>query len=427
MKEGDKKLKTFCPLPWMHISADPSGMGRVCCEGFEKLKDDQGQKAFWKEATSLKSYLNTKDYKKIRKEMLNGERPSHCIHCFNQEDHGVHSIRQQLLDQYQSDIGALIKNTNKDGSLENPKISYIDMALGNQCNLKCRMCNPWNSYIIGKDWEEMGKTFNTESAKQMFKDKWYASPNTLKMIKEALPHTRILFTTGGEPMMVKEHLKILEMIIEEGHAHHIILRYNSNQTLIPKDIVQLWRHFQTVAFNCSIEAVDSLNDYIRYPSKWEKLEKNIHFLDKLSYENENIEIYIHSTLQAYNIMRIPELLNYLRYSNFKSLHRFPFFIWVKDPEWLTPSLFPKKVRYEITEKILDNIKEHEKFFLTYNPRHTNWNRERMQILKEFCEMIKNDDTQEQNLPLFIEETKKHDRLRKQSALKVLPELKPFFA
>ena len=41
-------------------------------------------------------------------------------------------------------------------------------------------------------------------------------------------------------------------------------------------------------------------------------------------------------------------------------------------------------------------------------------------------MIRNDSSQEKHLNQFIEETKKHDELRKQSVLDVLPELTPFF-
>ena len=171
----------------------------------------------------------------------------------------------------------------------------------------------------------MGRVYDEKGVKKVLEDKWYASSNTFQMIREALPHVQAIFTTGGEPMLIEEHLRILEMIIEEGHAHHILLRYNSNQTVIPEAIVKLWKHFQKVAFNCSIEAFGALNNYIRYPSKWEKLEKNIYFLDQLSYKNKNIEIYIHSTLQAYNVIKIPELLSYLRHAHFKNLCRFPLF------------------------------------------------------------------------------------------------------
>ena len=422
----NENLKTFCPLPWNHISSKSSGRGRICCEGFEILKDDQNKPILWKESGGLYSYFNSNDYKQTRLQMLAGKRPKHCFHCFNQEDHGVRSQRLQFIDTYQSEIDAMINSTNRDGSIDNPKITYIGMVLGNKCNLKCRMCSPWSSYIIGEDWEKMNPSYDNIGPKKILEDKWYFSNSTLQMLKEALPHTQSISTIGGEPMIIKEHLYFLETIIKEGYSDRIVLIYDSNQTIIPKEIVELWKHFKRVTFNCSVEAFGSLNNYIRYPSKWENLEKNIYFLDDLSYKRKNMDIYIHTTLQAYNIMRIPSFLSYLRSAKFKNIYRFPLFIWVKTPQWLSPVLFPKKMRHEIADRILDSLKEHEHFFLNYNPLHVDWTLKRIQILREFCEMIKNDNSREQYLDQFIEETQKYDKLRKQSVLDVLPELKSFF-
>ncbi|MCZ0931573.1 MAG: twitch domain-containing radical SAM protein [Oligoflexia bacterium] len=427
MKANDPRLKTFCPLPWNHLSVGPEGKGRVCCDGYDFLKDEQGHFLFWKEVKDLRSYFNSKDYKRIRRQMLNGERPKHCFHCFKQEDHGVKSIRLQYLDQYQKDIKKMIKNTNSDGSVDHPKIAYLDMALGNKCNLKCRMCSPWNSYIIGKDWKKAGISYSEESAEKIFKDKWYSSSNTFNLIKQALPDIRAIFTTGGEPLIVKEHLKILKMIIEKGHAHHIILRYNSNQTVIPNDIVKMWKFFKEIQFNCSVEAYGELNNYIRYPSQWKRQEENIYYLDRLAVENSNIKVFIHTTLQAYNVIKLPQLLYFLRHASFKKLNRFPFFIWVRKPEYLNPSIFPKDMRVRISNVILKSLDEHESFFLKCNKDNVDWISEKIQVLKDFCEMIKNDDSQEKHLPEFVIKTKQMDKVRNQSVLNVLPELKEYFA
>ena len=420
------KKNTFCPLPWNHISVGLNGKGRVCCDGYTFLKDQNGNPALWKESKGLHSYFNSVDYRKIRKQMLKGERPIHCKHCFHQEDHGAKSMRLQYLDQYESDIDKMIKNTNEDGSIDMPEITYVDMALGNLCNLKCRMCHPHASYIIGKDWQKMGKPYDEKSVYETKNDKWYVFPNTLRMLREALPHIRVIFTAGGEPMLVKEHLQILEMIIEEGHAGHITLRYNSNQTVIPERIIKLWRHFEKVEFNCSVEAVGPLNDYIRHPSKWEKLEKNIHFLDQLSHSCRNIEIHIHTTLQAYNVSRIPDLLHWLAGSNFKALYRFPYFIWVKIPEWLSPVVFPYDMRHKIADKILESLEAQKKDFFSYNSAHNDLTSERMALLKSFCGMMKTGASRKRDLIQFIEETKKHDTLRNEFVLNVLPELRIFF-
>ena len=420
------KLKTFCPLPWTHISANPEGLGRVCCNGeLEYLKGGNGGMIYWKNSEGLSDYFNTKSYKEIRQKMLKGKRPTHCQHCFKQEDHGVQSIRQQFLKEYQDDIKDMIQNTNEDGSISHPKITYVDMALGNNCNLQCRMCTPWSSYIIGQDWKKMGIAFDEHSAKRIFEDKYFSSKNSLQMIKEALPHVKAVFLTGGEPMLIREHFDLLEMIVQEGHAGHILIRYNSNQTVIPKRLIQIWKHFKKIVFNCSIEAYGELNSYIRYPSQWEKQVKNIYKLDSLAAEEDNIELYVHTTLQAYNILKLPDFLDWLRYENFQSLVRFPFFIWVKIPEWVSPSVLPQQIRELAADRILENLSKNEEFFLNYNPIHRGWMEHRIPVLKELCKMIKQ-SSDESRLKEFVEMTKKHDRLRKQSILKLVPELKPVF-
>ena len=419
--------KTFCVLPWMHLSSDTSGKGRLCCEGFEHLKRDDKAPALWKKAEGLQSYFNSTDYKKIRLQMLNGERPSHCVHCFNQEDHGLESIRRQQNRIYNLQIHKLLEVTECDGSIRNPRIFYLDIPMGNTCNLKCRMCSPGNSYAIARDWKKMGKDFDAKSARDIFKDAWYESPKAINLIREALPEVQEIFLTGGEPMLLKGHRKLLEMIRKSGHAEHIIMRYNSNQTVIPNEIIHLWKSFKEIQFNCSVEAYGTANDYIRYPSKWEKQIENILYLDDLSFKSDNILVFIHTTLQAYNIARIPQFLDVLRYARFKKIHRVPFFIWVKVPAWLCPSVLPENFKREAVSKIEERLDTYENFFLTYNERHTQWCSDRIKQLKGFCHMIKNEKRVESDFDLFIKETMQHDHLRNQSVKTFLPELNPFFS
>lgn len=415
-------LKTFCPLPWNHISANSGGHARFCCLGSTTIKNDQGKTLSWSKFKDLHSYLNHKDYKKIRKQMLSGERPEHCKPCFEQEDNGVKSLRVQFAEQYKEQKQKMIENTNEDGSVEKVNIQYVDMTLGNDCNLKCQMCNPYSSYPIAKDWKKMGVEFDADYVEKMHKNKWYESSDAMAIFKEALPNVRHLFTTGGEPLIIKSHLKILQMIIDAGEAHHVALRYNSNQTVLPKPIQELWKHFEEVAFNCSIEAYGQANDYIRYPSKWDRLEKNLHLLDKMAEENKHIQVYIHSTVQAYNLPKIPEFLDYLREVDFKNIHRFPFFILVEKPIWLSPDVFPKKEKDKMIDNILDSLAKHEDFFLNYNSDHLLWTQERLSIFKDLCLMIKNTQAPEEDYQQFIEKTKKYDHIRNQSISNFIPEL-----
>ena len=425
-------LKTFCPLPWMHLSARSDGLGRLCCKAHEfPLKNDKGQLVSWKHSHGIHSYFNSEEYKKIRLQMLRGEQPSHCVSCFEQESHGGHSQRQAALNEYGTHkriIDSLIKNTNSDGSIDHPQFLYLDMTLGNKCNLKCRMCHPWSSYIIGQDWKKMGKSFGEEEVKRILQDKWYSSPGFFIFFRSVLPFTREINTTGGEPFLIKEHFTILKMIVEEGHADHISLRYNTNYTVVPDELVRLWKSFRKVTVNCSVEAFGELNDYIRYPSKWNQLEKNMYYLDDLAVQNPHINILIHTTLQAYNILRIPEFLYWLRQVDFKAVYRFPGLDLVQSPAWLHPGVYPQKLRCEIADKVLASVDRHENFFLNYNgDSYHEHSSERIQILREFTEMIRRDSSQEKHFETFVKETKAHDALRNQSVTQVLPELEPFFS
>ena len=430
-----KTLKTFCPLPWMHISINSSGKGRICSVSHKYLKDVSNEPISYENFTNMSSYFNSKDYKKIRLQMLNSKRPFHCSYCFYQEDYGVKSIRQKLIDKYQSNINHLVSHTDKNGRINNPRILYLDMDLENKCNLKCRMCSPENSHSIGKDWLLMKKSPNKYNINSSLNSKWYMSSHFIDLMKTFLYSIKDIYIKGGEPMLIKEHFKILKIIIKEGHANHICLKYNSNCTTVPKNILNLWKHFKSIEFNCSLEGFGSLNDYIRYPSKWPKAEKNIYNLDEISNQNKNINVFIHTTFQAYNISRIPDLLLFLRLTHFKNIFRFPYFIWVKDPEWLSPMIYPHSFRNQIANKILKSLNHHEDFFLNYdkdskkNKLHKKWSHKRIKQLREFCKMIKgesSDQHHKKHFKRFIKETKAYDSLRNQSVFKVLPELRKIF-
>ena len=139
----DLKSDSFCILPWMHIATNSSGNYRYCCNstpGKNFIHDENG-KEYKIHRTKPEVVWNSPDYKKIRRQMLNGEKPKVCVRCWREEAIGVKSARMSYNDQYRAHIQEAISSTSEDG--EAPlKGVYVDLRLGNLCNLKCRMCNP---------------------------------------------------------------------------------------------------------------------------------------------------------------------------------------------------------------------------------------------------------------------------------------------
>ena len=139
--------KTFCILPWMHLATNASGNLRVCCNstpGKNFITKEDGT-PYKLNKDDLKEAWDSEVYQTIRKQMLDGERPEMCQRCFREEDAGVRSARQAWNHKWQED---------KEYTLDAPfDVKYVDLRLGNLCNLKCRMCNPYASNQWVKEWD----------------------------------------------------------------------------------------------------------------------------------------------------------------------------------------------------------------------------------------------------------------------------------
>lgn len=161
----DKPLpsKTFCALPWMHLSTRPNGHMRVCCtanasavavnaRSQDKTASDAGivKNINGKPAnlnhTSLKEAWNNDYMKGVRQAMLKGEKPASCLKCFKEEEAGHRSKRQWETEKWVRKLGLddVLGNTQPDGTVD-PKIRYIDLRLGTKCQLACIMCSPNDS------------------------------------------------------------------------------------------------------------------------------------------------------------------------------------------------------------------------------------------------------------------------------------------
>ena len=80
--------------------------------------------------------------KSLRQAFLDGKKPSTCNKCWSVEQAGRKSKRILAYDMLE-----YTKVFNKiDYEDINPKtIQFLDLKLGNICNLKCRICGSWSS------------------------------------------------------------------------------------------------------------------------------------------------------------------------------------------------------------------------------------------------------------------------------------------
>jgi len=378
-----KKLpsSTFCALPWMHLSTRPDGNMRVCCTanassvGATNDKKHGGQVGVLKTADGKPANLNNSDLmeawnndymKNVRTQMLSGQKPPACLKCYKEEAAGHRSKRQweteYWLNRYT--IEEIVGETAKDGSIP-PKIRYLDLRMGSKCNLKCIMCSPHDSSLWIKDWLDVYPTIENKDLKHTMgwdnKGKMHGAtynwhkdnPTFWDQLYEQIPHMYQLYFAGGESTIIEEHYTLLEEVIRRGYAHKIELRYNSNGLEMPQRLFDLWNKFKRVRFHYSVDSIGEMNDYIRYPSKWDHTVKQFHLLDNTE---DKIEVTTACAVQALNIYYVPDFIKWKLEQNFKKVNIWPFgagmlnYHFVYWPGHLNVKIFPQWFKDKVKAK-----------------------------------------------------------------------------
>lgn len=303
--------ETFCVLPFMHVATNAAGSFRVCCNSnpnINQIINPENNKPYKIYKHSIEEMWNSPTYTEIRRQLIAGEKPDMCVRCFREEAAGVRSSRLGFNERWWNDSVVVAEEIPVNAK-------YVDLRLGNLCNLKCRMCNPWASSMWVKDWNAVVTTAYLDPPKLLddetlaFMDVMTEWPDYEKtgLNFQDIAHTvEEIYLTGGEPTLAKSQYALLDYCIENDLAKGIRLKYNTNLTNVPPKMIEYWQHFKRVQLNCSIDAVGHRDRYIRYPSSWEKVEENFDKLNSL----DNVYIQIHCTVQALNVCVLGDLLDF---------------------------------------------------------------------------------------------------------------------
>ena len=327
--------KTFCILPWIHFATRPNGDMRLCCNANSSgagtdheiglVKNETGRPANFGRETPMSAW-NNEYMRDVRLTMLDGKIPASCVKCHKEEAKGVASKRIWETGTWVEDgidIPALIEATEEDGIVPE-NLVYLDLRLGHTCNLKCVMCSPHDSSMWVADHKKVYPIFQAKELKEQmawngdtFNNYWYENPDFWKEMYAQIPNLKQVYFAGGEPLLIKEHKLFLEEIIRQGYADKILVRYNTNGLLVNDEIIELWKKFKKVKVGFSIDAVGDRNYYIRYPSDWDTIVRNLHKLDNTP---DNIQVSIATAIQILNIKHLPELAKWKIQQNFKKVN-----------------------------------------------------------------------------------------------------------
>lgn len=351
----DQFGKAFCVLPWTHSFVNLGGEYQVCCTSEEYhrgIRDSNGNIFTIKDKPSLDEIMNSDFMKKIRLQMLDGEFPRICSRCVVSENNDGISRRNVENSKLQQFVPVLIENTQIDGSIP-LDIKSADYRLGNLCNLQCRMCNPRSTKTWINDWNKVKAEPEQLAPKDVAHYSsydWINDEYTVQEMESKLQGLEQIHFAGGEPLIAPRMTELLQKCIDSGYAKNILLTYNTNITQLPKSVLALWKEFKTVRLFCSIDGFGKVNEYIRFPSKWSVIDKNLRYLDENAQELNISQILLSTTVQAHNVLNLDQLYGYLK--QFKNIVPAMNLINLYSPLYLSTQLLPTAVKKLAAERLL---------------------------------------------------------------------------
>jgi hypothetical protein len=183
---------------------------------------------------------NTRYKKEKRREMLTGDKPAECDYCW-----GVEDSSNQFSDRtFKSSEPWAYPHLEKIKDMhwrENINPSYVEVSFSNACNFKCSYCAPPFSTKWMEEIEQHGGYPTSDSFNDL---KHFTSSGRIPIPQnEYNPYVEAfwkwwpelyndLYTfriTGGEPMMHKDTMKVLDYIIDSPNPNkELSLSINSN-------------------------------------------------------------------------------------------------------------------------------------------------------------------------------------------------------
>ncbi len=337
-----KANKSYCRVAFDSVTISPTGRMQLCCESQWPGKPQDEPRV--EDIKSIDGWFNGDYMKGVRKAMLAGHRIKECSTCYDKERLHKKSSRIQtneewletdvkknledldnIKPQYHTRMDSISELIDRQSEADRTEhsIKKLDLKLGNKCNLKCKMCFPFASSELWKEWKDLGwnsaeKDPNNDTSWKYYDGyfeedyAWPKNPQNIEKIKEAAVKSKRIHVTGGEPTINPEFFLLLRHCISEGVAKDITLSVTTNATKIHPRFFEMAREFKDLRLTISMDGVGKTYEYVRYPANFDKVYNNIkrysEFVKTLSKDSRLI---INFILQVWNLHNVVDAIKTL--------------------------------------------------------------------------------------------------------------------
>lgn len=301
--------KSFCVKPFIEICNDTANNVQLCCNSeivlFANERHGNSQRDI---------FFNHDIMTQIRMDMLsNQNKPiDACVKCTQAESVVDTSMRLESSNQVRMNNPELFNSITQKGTVQ---LKSLDIKFGNKCNMGCVMCSASSSSVISQEQHDNPPPL-------ALKNIW-RTPETvlidfdddeLEDLKSVAGDIRRFKTTGGEPMLLPGFKSWLKFLVESDYSKNIMFVVVTNGTVSSIPILPLMGQFKKFEMVLSIDAVDEITEYIRYPVKFPKLMNNHSNIHNAITGNEQyintISLQISTVMHVLNVHKILDIFKY---------------------------------------------------------------------------------------------------------------------
>jgi len=342
----------FCVLPWISLETSPIGTVRPCCLAEDEIIDNAGEK-FDLNTASFTNIQNSVYMRKLRQEFIDAKQPQTCRKCWREERSGRTSKRMHTLDRLKHML------PEQDWTIDAKPLMFLDLKLGNICNLKCRICGSWSSSSFATEeinWMPPDQRKTSHHYQMLRQGAWpRENPQFWNEIDQVVDQIQYIEFTGGEPFMIQEHFDMLQGLVDRGIAGRIEIHYNTNGTQWPEQGEAIWKHFKTVEIAFSIDDVGTRFEYQRTNAIWTEVETNLARFKQLRDRNNNIQLQVCTTVNVFNVYYIAEVARWIDQQGFD----FVYWNMMHEAYYFSVSTLPDTVKQAIAVRLATaDVSEH---------------------------------------------------------------------
>ena len=355
----------------------------------------------WNVESTIQETRNNPKWKAIRKQMLDGNFQNiyDCRTCTYTEKLGGTSPRMSanefFVEFLNIDIVAEVKNIIKN-NLESNAVYALDYYPSNYCNYACIMCSGGASSKRHTMEVRLGnnqKIFINDVDSDFY---------------DQIKNVQILNLTGGETILQKQAIELIDYLIENDLAKNIIVTLLTNASGFPDKVYDKFKKFKRVLYTISVDGIGDVIEYQRRGCSWSMVEENALRLCN----DPDVHTVVNYVATAVNLPSAMDFINWCYTNEIKFFSISP----VVRCDHLGASAMPPTLRELALERLYAGRNHYKDVHLLGNYME-NFARG----IEQLISTIENNPYCEKDYKLFLEHIQKEDAVSSRPLVECVPE------